>query len=513
MAKKSSPEEERELLHLVEQESRSQARESHLQFIKHCWRKTATDPFIEGFHTRKICERIDQAFADFRNGESTYLLINVHHRSGKSDIVSRYLGSHFLGEFPSHEVMQVTYQANLSTSFSAFGRNVFRSDKFRELYPNISLSRETNKKNEWVIMGHDGRETGGRLYASGLQSGLTGSGFSLGILDDYFAGRSEAESRVQRDNAWAAFTDDFMTRAAPVSIVIVLATQWHWDDVSGRIRQEAKDNENFPQFEELVFPARANDYRGEGEYSGKYLFTERYGEEWYERQYATLGPYSAAALLDCNPYMRTGGVLSTDGIVYHSDVRHEFPSDTGVSWWRIWDLAHTARQRQNDDPDWTSGTKLAFETKPGDPVPHLWVRDVKRIRAGAAERDRFMQGIASMDGKFVRQGIENSIDSKDAWEYITAAVPDVSWNKIQTHGDKLVRAAPLEAIFAAPGHVHVLRAEWNEEWIEEVIRFDGLGTTHDDQVDNLSAGYQVCVSQGYILDKDIREQMKARRKR
>ena len=286
------------LCRLLEKQEQEESKRSHLCFMQHTWMKKDS-PFFIGFHTRKICERIDRAFEDFRNGQSTYLLINVHHRAGKSDIVSRYLGPHFLGEFPSEEVMQVTYQANLAISFSSFGRNIFRSEKYEKIYPNICLSKETNKKNEWVITDKNNKLLGGKLYASGLQSGLTGSGFALGILDDYCSGRAEAESIVQRDNAWEAFTNDFMTRAAPVSIVIVLATIWHWDDISGRIKNEMQQNEYFPKFEILQFPARARDYKGEGTYIGKYLFLERFNEKWYDTQYATLGKYSAAALLDC----------------------------------------------------------------------------------------------------------------------------------------------------------------------------------------------------------------------
>lgn len=263
---------------LIEELHKEDARNHHLDFMDYCWQRQTQ--FVKGFHTRRICKAIDQAFDDFRRGESVYLLINVHHRSGKTDIVSRYLGAHFLGEFPDKEVMQVSYSAGKAESFAAFGRKVFKSDQYEDLYPGIGLSKETNKKGEWHITDDEGKDTNGQLFASGLQSGLTGSGYHLGILDDYCPGRAEAESEVQRNNVWEAFTDDFMTRRAPVSITIVLATQWHWDDLSGRIREEMKNNPEFPRFQELIFPAKAEDYRGEGEYTGKYLFLERFKESW-----------------------------------------------------------------------------------------------------------------------------------------------------------------------------------------------------------------------------------------
>ena len=484
----------------------------HLDFIMYCWPKKEDDPFIVGFHTQKICGRIDLAFADFRAGKSTYLLINVHHRSGKSDIVSRFLAPHFLGEFPDKEAMQVACTAPLAKKFGGYARNIFKGRRFAKLYPDVSLSKDSSAKHFWKIKSADHEGVDGKLFSCGLTSGLIGSGFHLGILDDYCASRADAESAVMRDKTWEAFTNDFMTRSAPVHMVIILATQWHWDDISGRIRQHMKDNPNFPRFEELVFPARAADYRGPGKYAGKYLFSERYSRQWYENQYATLGKYAAAALLDCNPYQRQGGVLSTDGIIIHDDIDLDFPSETDVRWMRVWDLAHTAKQRQKDNPDYTSGTKLTFVMRENDSIPHLYVKDVKRCRKGARSRDNFIRMISSLDVRFVKQGIEDSLDSKDAYHYIRSAIPGVSWTKIIVKGDKLVRATPLEIIFEAPGHVHIARGSWNDPWIEEVIRFDGLGTTHDDQIDNMSAGYEYFFHGLHLEERHI-EQMRQRRAR
>lgn len=507
------PNELAEYQNIVKQDLNDYTKNHHLSFIKHCWMKNnKTDPFIIGFHTRRICNKIDKAIEDYRNGKSSYLLISVHHRSGKSDLVSRYLGAHFLGEFPTDEVMQVSYKAEFAASFSGFGRNVMKSDKYKELYPNIKLSSDTNKKNEWLIADSKGKNTGGKLYASGLHSGLTGNGFSLGILDDYCSGRAEAESLVQRNNAWESFTDDFMTRMAPVNIVIILATQWHWDDINGRIRQAMKDNPDFPKFQTLAFPARRRDYKGSGTYPGKYLFLERFSEEWYLTQYATLGKYSAFSLLDCDPQMRTGGQLSTNGIIFED--LSAFPDLFRIKYTRVWDLAHTQKQRQKDDPDYTSGTLLAFEKKAGDPILHLWVRHVFRVRAGATQRDNEIKRIAGMDGSFIKQAIEDSPDAKDAYDYIISSLPQISWNKINiSGGDKTVRATPLEPIFEAPGHVHVVKGNWNQDWMDEIIKFDGLGTGHDDQVDNLSAGYIFLRSSSLHMTDKIRKALAQRRKR
>ncbi len=156
---------------------------------------------------------------------------------------------------------------------------------------------------------------------------------------------------------------------------------------------------------------------------------------------------------------------------------------------------------------------MAFETRPESPVPYLYIADVKRTREGAKKRDELIKETARKDGVYVKQAIENTIDSKDAYEYISDAIPEISWNKLSVKGDKAARATPLESIFETPGHVIVQRGDWNDDWLNELLQFDGTGKHHDDQVDNLSAGYEMLVGSGVVIDESIRAQMAARRAR
>lgn len=498
---------------LEHEEELDQARESHLDFMAHTWKEY--EPFEKGFHTKIICERIDKAFEDLRNGKSTYLKVSVHHRSGKSHILSRYLPPHFLGEFPHYEVMSVTYKADLTQKFTSYARDVFRSDKYKELYPNLGLSKESNAKSYWEIINtKTNKTTNGKLFGSGLMSGITGSGGHLVLVDDPISGRSDAESLTIRNKVWDAFKEDLMSRLAPVHIVILLSTIWHWDDPHGRLENEMKNNPKYPRFDSLCFPAKAKDYKGPGKYPGKYLFLERYDETWYETEYAVLGRYGAAALLDCDPQMRTGSILSTDGIVYHEKDDKRIPDVTAIQWAFVWDLAHTAKQRTGDDPDYTSGTLMAFQDIPGDPIPHLWIKVRHRFQLGAKKRDEKIKAYTKAGGKFIRYGIENSIESKDAYDYIRDAMPDFNWEKIQCDGDKVVRCAPLEPIFEAAAHVHVVRGDYVDDWLDEIIKFSGDGSGHDDGVDNLTAGYIMLKGTGNMqMTKEQREAMRARRKR
>lgn len=468
----------RKRLELLQEKRFREIRNNHLRFMQHCWVKPG-EPMLVGLHTRAICKRLDNAIEDFRNGKSTFLEIKVPFRHGKSDILSRYLPPRFLGLFPDCETLAVSYSASLSVKFSRFGRNLTKTAKYRELFPELELSQATSAADHWSFADHVGS-----VSASGLTSGLTGNGAHLLILDDYCAGREEAESQVMREKAWDAFTNDFQTRRAPVSIVIILATPWHEDDIFGRIEKSMKDDPEFPKFEKLEFPAWDEKYlEAERPIKSQYLFPERFSAEWYASQASMLGEYGTNSLLLCNPQPRKGNLLKADRVRYHESVS-EFPN---TAYYRIWDLAHTEKQRMKDDPDWTSGTLLAFTKVEG--LWHLWIKDVFRIQAAAPQRDAEIRRITEQDGPAVKIGVETSLDSKDAYNTLKAILLGRRMVlDIHGMGDKVMRASYLEPIFES-GNVHVLRAPWNLDWSNEVRSFPR--GKHDDQVDNFTAGYEL----------------------
>ena len=483
---------------------RLQARYSHLKFMQYVW-QDISEPMQVGIHTWEMCRQLDIAVENFRKGISTFLVVKMPFRHGKSHILSRHAPAHFLGEFPDKTVMVCGYASDLAEGFSQYNRELIRTDEYRELYPEIEIDKKNGGVKKWGIANHLGIFT-----ASGLTSGITGKGYHLGILDDYCADRQDAESEVMRNKSWDSFTGSFLTRRAPVSITIVLATQWHVDDIIGRIEKkidpESKEfDKDFPPFKVISFPA----INGEVEvgtdnttfcktkiFKYDYLFPERFSPEWYKQQFASLGEYQASGLLMCNPTTHGGNVIDTSKIKFHDSLA-DFPH---IRYDRVWDLAHTEKQRMKDDPDWTSGTLLGFRKVEG--LWELWIKDVGRMRGKAPERDNFIRACAEKDGQGVATCIENSLDSKDASSTMQQIM--MGYRKvitIQTKGDKVARFSPLEPIFEA-GNVHVLRADWNYEWLQELRQFPS--GKHDDQVDNLSAGYQLrCLSSGNIMTSAV----------
>lgn len=419
-----------------------------------------------------VCIQVENADGMFLCGKS---FIPTHN----SEILSRKLPAHFLGLFPDSKVILCGHTQALTEGFSKTSRNLILTPEYRKLFPNIKVDTGSSSAAHWMIKDHEGE-----CFASGLLGSLSGQGYNLGLLDDFCRNRADAESDTMREKMWDAFTNDFMTRKAPVSITIVLATPWHVDDIIGRIKKKCKEDPDFPHFNFLKFPAMSD------KYPQGVLFPERFGKQWYTQQRAVLGDYGFQSLMQLEPVKRSGNMLNTECIQRHL-TSQDWPKN--LRWLRVWDLAHTAKERAKSDPDWTSGTLLAFNEIDG--LPHLWIRNVTRMRLNAPERDEQIRHITNQDGPYVRIGVGNSSDAKDtiatmrkilSGKYTVLSVPEKK--------DKVVRATPLEAIFKA-GNVHVVQGEpWLDDWIAELSAFP-YGP-HDDQVDNLSAGFAIWSSSG-----------------
>jgi predicted phage terminase large subunit-like protein len=461
------------------------ARRHHLDFMQLCWQKQ--DKLIVGRHTAAICERIDKAITEYDAGNSTYLIVKVPFRHGKSDIVPRYLAPHFLGRYPNDEIMVATYSADLANSLSIFARNLIRTPEYARVYPHIKLSSERANIQNWKIEQYQGE-----THWAGVGGAQTGKGFNLGIIDDYLKNRQDAESVIIRDKQWEWFTNSFLTRTAPVSIVIILATPWHVDDIIGRIEKKMADDPDFPQFEVIRYPAFDDSYP-EG-----ILFPERFKKKWYVNHKSALGPYGTASLLQCDPQAREGNLFKVNKIKF----TEELP--TGLVWVRAWDLASTEKQLIKSDPDWTVGVRMGIEWEKREEVdeliPHVYIAHVERMREDAPERNRAMMRITEMDGIEVKVAIECVAAYKDTvtqMQELFDGIREVT--AIEVVKDKLVRAVPMEIAMEA-GNVTLLRGDWNEIFIDELAAFPS--GKHDDQVDAMSTGYEYLKDHANDIDWD-----------
>jgi len=437
--------------------------------------------YVYGTHTNAIIDALSKVSRDVQLGISRYVCLCIPYRHGKSDIASRVWPVWHLGNNPEHEFMQVSYNDDIAMGFSRFVRGRFR--KTGKLW-DLQIDAEHDQTSQWSIADH-----AGSYHATSFGGTAAGRGAHILGIDDYFKNREIAESKHMRERIWESFTNDFMTRRAPVHAVVITANRWHEDDVVGRIMNkndpQHKDYDpNFPAFEIVRFSAQNED--------GSWLFPERFSPQWYESMRATLGTYAWGAMGQQDPKPRHGRLLRADlvQIVDPAEwVRMEAVKK--ALWCRGWDLASTAREIARDDPDASCGTKAAVVDG------GIYVEDVIHGHWRGTTRNEIIKNAALADGpecKVIIEVVAGYTDAYDNVRQILAGERVV--RKFVPATDKVARATCLEPAFEVK-HVFIKRAEWNAAWIDEVVRFpEGQ---HDDRVDSLVVAVHDALARKYSV--------------
>jgi predicted phage terminase large subunit-like protein len=152
-------------------------------------------------------------------------------------------------------------------------------------------------KDLFEVVGHKGS-----YRSAGVGGGITGMGFTLGIIDDPLKNRKEADSPTIRQGVWDFWTNDFSTRKGIGARILVIMTRWHRDDLAGRLIK-AMQEQGTHQWEVLslpgIMPAESkheSDPRQTGEALWPYFMDEaaHKKEQTEDRQ-------KYAALYDQNP--------------------------------------------------------------------------------------------------------------------------------------------------------------------------------------------------------------------
>jgi hypothetical protein len=135
-----------------------------------------------------------------------------------------------------------------------------------------------------------------------IEGTINGMELHLGVVDDYAKGRAEANSKVTRDKTWDWFTDDFMSRFAQNSAMLILCTRWHIDDVIGRYKKK------YPKLREIVLSAiaeRDEQHRRKGEA----LFPALKSHSFLMERKALMTEASWQSEYQGHPFLTSGGMF------------------------------------------------------------------------------------------------------------------------------------------------------------------------------------------------------------
>jgi predicted phage terminase large subunit-like protein len=259
------------------------------------------DPkYSPNWHHETIAQKLEEARRKVEAGIPARIILEVPPRHGKSELATIKFPAQTLGIHPEWPIIVSSYSAELAEDFGLKTRDTLNHEHYRALFTS-SLRPDTQARGRWLT--HEG----GGYTATGVGGAITGRGFKVGIIDDPFKNREEADSEVIREKVWNWYTSTFYTRQEGISAIIVICTRWHLDDLVGRLleQQEAAEKAGLAQYdrwEVIRFPAIADQDETHRKV-GEALWPEKFPLPILENIRNTVGVYDWSSLYQQEPIL------------------------------------------------------------------------------------------------------------------------------------------------------------------------------------------------------------------
>lgn len=408
---------------------------------------------------------LSQIIAYELNKGNARIIISMPPRHGKSQLGSIHTPVWQFDRHPDRLIGITSYGADLATEFAEKVRDIIMEDDDVEQGRHLlNVHLKTTKVNNWTTT------AGGRMYAVGVGGTLYGRGVHDLLVDDYYKNVEEAESASYRDKVFEWFGVIASTRLEPGGSIIIIATRWNPDDLSGRLLAMP----NSP-WREIRIPGIAEENDILGRKVGEALWPGRYTVEDLLSWKATMGGYFFDAIVQQKPRKSRSSLFQEHWV----PIIDELPDLKDYIRLRSWDLAGTEM-----GGDYTAGTHFLANKKNGKCI----IADLSREQFAPGGVEQLILDTAHEDTQETEITIEQEPGS--AGKAVIAGYKKLlrgfKFKETRSTGSKFIKAQPF---FAAceRGDISLLRGEWNDKWYNEFGRFpDG---DNDDQVDSAANGY------------------------
>lgn len=460
---------------------------SLFEFFKYFWDVISAEELVANWHIEYLCAELQEELERVGNGEKCLndVLINIPPGTSKTTIISIMLPVWCWTRWSWMRLITASYSASLSLESAETARDLIRSEKFMQMYPELQIKADKDTKSNYRIMKvvkkKDGTEElirGGNRFSTSVGGSLTGYHGHVLIVDDPL-NPYEATSKqiLHTTNHWIDAVLSTRKVDKDNTLTVILMQRLHQNDPSGHWLAKKKT-----KLKHICLPGDIREDKSklappelEKYYKDGLLDPIRLSDTALKQLLVDLGTFQYAGQIGQNPVPPGGGMFKVDQlqIIDNMPLPHEIDSIV-----RYWDKAGSA-----DTGAYTVGCKLA-KLKNGK----FLVIDVRRGQYGSDDRERLIKNTAEADGRGVKIGMEQEPGSGGK-ESAEATVRNLAgWHVIKDRpvGDKVFRADPL-SVQVNYGNVMMIRADWNDEYVNE-FRFFPL-SKYKDQVDATSGAF------------------------
>lgn len=393
--------------------------------------------------------------------ENNRLMIFMPPRHTKSEFASRRFPAWYLGRHPSKQVIAASYNSDLATDFGRDVRNLVADPLYNLIFPDVTLRADSKAADRWNT------NHGGVYISAGVGSGITGRGANLGIIDDPFKDRKEAESQTVRDNVWNWYRSTFYTRLMPNAAIVLTLTRWHEDDLAGRLLNEMKQGGD--QWKIIKLPAIAEEKDSIGRAEGEALWPAWYPKETLNQIKNVLGSYEWNALYQQRPVSEQGNIFKRTWWKIDRDIPTSFSTKI-----HAWDTAF----KDGTENDYSVCLSLGVNDG------NIYILDRYKAKLEFPELKRAAQSIAYRDNVDAVV-IEDKASGQSLIQELrrNTNLSIIPW---KVDRDKVARAYAITPMIEG-GRVYIPEwASWTDDYIACMAAFP-MGE-HDDDVDATTIG-------------------------
>lgn len=434
-------------------------------------------------------DAIADALMRVHRGETTYLIINMPPRYGKTEMVIKLFSSWCYAINPSCEFIHLSYSDLLAMDNSSAIKETIQSDAFQQLWP-IKLTKESD--GAWKT------SSGGVFLAR--SSGGRVTGYGAGKVDDFQDGRGfggcmliddpnkpdDAISDVKRNAVNRRWDETLKSRLnSSKTPVIVIMQRLHEDDFCGMLM---RDDEY--KFERLILPAIID----EGTDHERALWPEKHSLEQLRAMRAK-NSYMFSGQMQQNPTPLGGGIIKSAWFGYY-DVLPKIK-------YRAVFVDTAQKEKESNDFQVASLWGLGEDG-------NLYLIDMMRERFQAYELEvripAFWNKAKSDKSSPLRfMGVEDKASGTQLIQNIRHKIrPAIPLREIERSRSKLERVMDVQG-YIESGYVKLPRnASFLNDFIAECEAFTANDShPHDDQIDTMCDAISMMLAKKNTLYSDV----------
>ncbi len=172
-------------------------------FFKEFWPLISSEELIENWHHEYLCDELQLIGERVIRREAKLhdLVVNIPPGESKSSICVVLFPVWLWANDQTLKIISGSYESNLANAMNVKSADVIKSEKFRELFPEVVIRKDKDAK-ELI-----GLTAGGERHAVGSRGNMTGKHAHIILIDDPMNPKA-AHSALEREsvNAWLSGT-------------------------------------------------------------------------------------------------------------------------------------------------------------------------------------------------------------------------------------------------------------------------------------------------------------------